>query len=346
MKMQKNISLKHYNTFGIDAKAKNFVTIASIEELQNFIQLSDFHNQSKFILGGGSNVLFTGDFDGIVLKNELLGKKIVAENDTTIRIRVGAGENWHQFVLWCLERDYGGIENLSLIPGTVGAAPIQNIGAYGVELKDVFYSLEALDLQTGETLTFDNAACQFGYRDSLFKRQLKGKVFIAYVTLQLTKTNHKLHMRYGAIQKILKANGDLELPAIQGISKAIIQIRSNKLPDPTQLGNAGSFFKNPEIAPDFFSRLAARFPNIVSYPMPNGKIKVPAGWLIEQCGWKGKRIGNTGAYARQALVLVNYGNATGMEVATLANEIRASVQTKFGILLTPEVNMIPVRIEN
>ncbi|MEM6319620.1 MAG: UDP-N-acetylmuramate dehydrogenase [Bacteroidota bacterium] len=336
MVILKNYPLQSYNTFGLSAKAENLLKVTSVEVLQKALSM-DF--STYFILGGGSNMLLTIDIKGLILKNEILGIEVVEETDKAVALRIGGGENWHQLVLYAIKKNYGGIENLSLIPGTVGAAPIQNIGAYGVELKDVFHKLEAINLATGKSETFTKSACQFGYRDSVFKQQLKGQYFISHVYLTLTKTDHQLHTSYGAIQEKLQEK-EISQPTIKAISNAVIAIRSSKLPDPAVLGNSGSFFKNPEISPTHFQKLQKKFPHIVSYPLPNGNIKVPAGWLIEQAGWKGKRIGNTGAHAKQALVLVNYGAATGEEVKALAFKIIDSIEQIFGIQLSPEVKII------
>lgn len=332
----KNYSLKAYNTFGLDTKAANLLKVQSVIELKQALKLP---YQPVFILGGGSNMLLTQDIAGLVIKNEIKGIDLVGEKEDTVTLNIGGGENWHQLVLWAIANNYGGIENLSLIPGTVGAAPIQNIGAYGVELKDVFVKLEAINLSTGRKKTFNQKACRFGYRDSIFKKQLKGQYLITKVFLQLTKKNHQLNTNYGAIKTSL-AEKNIEIPTIKAVSDAVIAIRSSKLPDPAELGNSGSFFKNPEVAKTHFDQLQKKFPNIVFYDLPNGKVKIPAGWLIEQDGWKGKRIGNTGAHAKQALVLVNYGNATGEEVKKLAFQIIDSVENKYGIRLIPEVNII------
>lgn len=336
MVILKHYSLIKYNTFGLAAKAENLIKVKSIAHLKAALKL-DY--QPIFLLGGGSNMLLTKDINGLVLKNEIKGIEIIKENKDSVIIKVGGGENWHQLVLWSIKNNYGGIENLSLIPGTVGASPIQNIGAYGVELKDVFEKLEAISLDTKRKKTFNKADCQFGYRESIFKKKLKGKYFISTVYLKLSKGKHQLHKEYGAIKNTLVEKG-IDQPTIKDISDAVIAIRSSKLPDPAELGNSGSFFKNPEISSSHFEKLAKGFPNIVYYDLPNGKVKVPAGWLIEQCGWKGKKIGNTGAHAKQALVLVNYGGATGTEVKNVAYQIIDSVKEKFGISLNPEVNII------
>jgi len=332
----KNYSLKPYNTFGLDTKAANLLKVQSVAELKQGLKLP---YDSTFILGGGSNMLLTQDIDGLVIKNEIKGIEVIEETAETVILSIGGGENWHQLVLWAIANNYGGIENLSLIPGTVGASPIQNIGAYGVELKDVFVKLEAIHLATRRKKTFSKKACQFGYRESIFKKTLKGQYFITKVFLQLTKNKHQLNMNYGAIKTSLSEK-EIDQPTIKDISDAVIAIRSSKLPDPAELGNSGSFFKNPEIPRSQFEALQKQFPTIVFYEMPNNMVKVPAGWLIEQAGWKGKKVGNTGAHAKQALVLVNYGNATGEEVKALAFKIIKSVKQKFGIQLSPEVNII------
>ena len=348
MQIKQNISLKPYNTFGIDVNAQYFAAFESSDDLNFIFNHSEFKNLPKMVLGGGSNMLLVRDFDGIILKNNCRGIEIINKNknspprnlgENVVFVKANGGENWHEFVLWCLANDFGGVENLSLIPGTVGASPIQNIGAYGVELKDVFYELSAYHIPTGKIEVFNYDNCEFGYRESIFKNKEKGNYIILSVTFRLTKNEHHLNLNYGDIQAVLKEK-QIENPTIQDISNAVIAIRSAKLPNPVDIGNSGSFFKNPEIEADYFQILKSKFPNIIGYDLPNGTVKVPAGWLIEQCGWKGKRIGNTGAYAKQALVLVNYGNATGEEIWNLALAIQQSVQEKFGILILPEVNVI------
>ncbi|MFK8103887.1 MAG: UDP-N-acetylmuramate dehydrogenase [Saprospiraceae bacterium] len=334
MKIIPEYSLKKYNSFGIEAKAKSFVNIEKEASLQTVIATT---SEPIFILGGGSNILLCQDVDGLVLKNNIKGKKLLRSFKHQVHVAVGGGENWHEFVRWCIDQNYGGVENLSLIPGTVGAAPIQNIGAYGVELKDIFVRLEAIELKTGERHIFRLADCAFGYRDSVFKRQYKGKYCITKVVFRLSKTA-KVNVSYGAIQATL-TNMGVTQPDIRAISDAVIHIRQSKLPDPAVLGNAGSFFKNPVLSKNQFERLQTAFPSVVYYDLPDGTVKVPAGWLIEQSGWKGKRVGNTGSHKNQALVLVNYGNATGKEIYTLAMDIIASVKQKFGVQLTPEVNI-------
>jgi UDP-N-acetylmuramate dehydrogenase len=284
--------------------------------------------------------LFTADFPGLVVRNVLRGIDIVQETDDLVHLKVGAGENWHALVLWAVERGYGGIENLSLIPGTVGAAPIQNIGAYGVEIKDVLVSVEALDLHNDARIChFTNAECQFGYRDSLFKRTGKGRYCITSVTLALSKEPHVLHLGYGDVQKNIEAQGIVQ-PTIADVSRTVIQIRQSKLPDPAVLGNCGSFFKNPEVDRRVLDRIREAHPAAPGYDLPQGRVKIPAGWLIEQCGWKGRRVGATGCYEKQALVLVNYGGATGEAVKALAHTIIESVDERFGVRLEPEVNIL------
>jgi UDP-N-acetylmuramate dehydrogenase len=339
MQIQQNISLKPYNTFGIDVRAKHFATFESSDDLNFIFNQNNLKNLPKMVLGGGSNMLLVRDFEGLILKNNCRGIEIIKVTENEVFVKANGGENWHEFVLWCLEHNFGGVENLSLIPGTVGASPIQNIGAYGVELKDVFYELSTYHIPTQKIEIFNTENCQFGYRESIFKNTEKGNYIILSVTFRLTKNKHYLNLSYGDIQTVLDRK-NIKIPTIQAISEAIIEIRSSKLPDPAKIGNSGSFFKNPEIEATQFADLKLKFPNIIGYPLPNGTVKVPAGWLIEQCGWKGKRIGNTGSYAQQALVLVNYGNATGEEIWALALQIQDSVKVKFGILISAEVNVI------
>ena len=334
MIIKKNHSLKKLNTFGLNVHAERFTEIHNVKELQLMLKVSYV---PLHILGGGSNLLLTEDLKGIVIKNEIKGITKMAETENEVVIVVGGGENWHSFVLWALENDYGGIENLSLIPGSVGAAPIQNIGAYGVELKDVFQQLEAVELETGKIKIFTHEECKFGYRDSVFKNKLKGKYFISKVILRLSK-KHKINTSYGAIKEVLKQK-NITAPTIRDVSNAVIEIRQSKLPDPDKIGNSGSFFKNPEIEKADFEKLKTKFPDIVFYELPNNKIKIPAGWLIEKAGWKGKRFGDAGCHEKQALVLVNYGNATGIEIRNLANKIQFDIFEKFGIGLMLEVNI-------
>lgn len=330
-------SLLPYNSFGFNITAGQYAPVAEATQLPLLIRQAA--GQPLFVLGGGSNILFTHDPEAVVLHNRILGRSVERETAEEVIVKVGGGENWHEVVQWTLTNNWGGAENLSLIPGTVGAAPIQNIGAYGVELKDLFYGLEAIDLSTGEQLYFAPEACQFGYRHSIFKTELKGKFLISQVFLKLTRRAHRIHDQYGAIRETLNARG-IEQPSIQDISRAVISIRESKLPDPKQLGNAGSFFKNPEIDADDFVALQEKFPNLIYYPLPDGRYKLPAGWLIDQCGWRGKRIGPVGCYEHQALVLVNYGGATGTQILDLAAQVMESVLDTFGVYLEPEVNIL------
>jgi len=338
MTFQKNFSLKNLNTFGIDAKAAQYASFTSVAELQALLQMPELNKEKVLVLGGGSNILFTQDFEGTVLHNKIQGVAITEENAEFALVQSGGGVLWHDLVLFSIENELAGIENLSLIPGTVGAAPLQNIGAYGVELKDVFYSLEAVHIFTGEIKVFAAEDCFFGYRESIFKKELKGQYIVTHVTLKLSKTA-VFNTSYGALKDTL---AHMQVPEItlKALSDAVIQIRRSKLPDPAVIGNAGSFFKNPEISPEEFAALKVRHPNIPSYPAPDNKVKVPAGWLIERCGWKGKKRDNHGVHADQALVLVNYGGALGDQIRALAYEIIASVKETFGITLTPEVNII------
>ncbi|MFM7177002.1 MAG: UDP-N-acetylmuramate dehydrogenase [Bacteroidota bacterium] len=326
------------NTFGMDVRAARFAVFANEAELQQQLEALQNNTDPVLILGGGSNILFTRDFPGVVLKNEIGGIEIVEDHFDKVFVKVGAGVVWHQLVMWCIDHGLGGIENLSLIPGTTGAAPIQNIGAYGVELKDVFYSLECIMIADGTSRIFDFQSCSFGYRDSIFKRDMKGAAVITSVTLMLSRKHH-LNVSYGAITQELQRMG-VSNPDIRSVSNAVCNIRRSKLPDPAIIGNAGSFFKNPEVSATVHDALKQEFPNLVSYPFGATTFKLAAGWLIEQCGWKGKVVGHTGSHKDQALVLVNYGGATGEEVVRLSDEIRASVRAKFGVEIEPEVNII------
>jgi len=333
--IKNNVSLKPYNTFGIDVNAKRFLEINNPVELTEVQKIADMY--PVLILGGGSNILFTRDYEGIVIKNNLKGIELVRETETEVWVKAASGEIWHELVLYCISKNYGGIENLSLIPGTVGAAPIQNIGAYGAELKDVFDSLEALNLDDLSLTTFNSKECRFGYRDSIFKQETKGQYLITSVTIRLHKFP-QINTSYGAIQAVLDQKG-ISHPTIADVSAVVCEIRNSKLPNPAIIGNAGSFFKNPEIPENEYLALKDKYPGMPGYKTHHG-IKIPAGWLIESCGWKGKRIGNTGSHKDQALVLVNYGNASGEEVKALASEIIASVKSKFGVTLQTEVNII------
>ena len=333
MKIQQNISLKPYNTFGIHTNAKRFITVNSIKDLKEIIAAE----KSVFLLGGGSNILLTGDVEKLVIHLNTKGIIVNDFDENEVLVTAEAGENWHELVLWCVSQNYGGLENLSLIPGNVGTSPIQNIGAYGVEIKDVFQQLEAIDIETGKTRIFTNADCDFGYRNSVFKNELKGKFIILNVTFKLTKKNHNINISYGAIKDLLT---DKENPSINEIADAVIAIRQSKLPDPKEIGNSGSFFKNPVISSDLFKELSEQHPEIPHYRISENEIKIPAGWLIEQCGFKGKRFGDAGVHEKQALVLVNYNNATGKEIYDLAQKIQQKVMETFKISLEIEVNII------
>jgi len=336
--IQSNVSLKPYNTFGIDASARYLVEIDNEEDIQTLLQLPNAHSLATLILGGGSNLLLTQDFNGLVVKMNLKGIQLVKEDQEHVWVRAGAGENWHGFVMHCVEKGWGGIENLSLIPGTVGAAPMQNIGAYGVEIKDTFDRLEAVHIPTGEKRIFTNADCRFGYRDSIFKNEAKGQYIISSVQFKLAK-RPTFHVSYGDIQSTLEQMGVKEL-TLRAVSDAVIKIRRSKLPDPAEIGNAGSFFKNPEIPASQYEALKNQYPTIPGYIINDTTVKVPAGWLIEQNGWKGKRFGNIGVHTRQALVLVNYGGGKGADIQHLAHKIQDSVEAQFGIRLHTEVNFI------
>ncbi len=336
MQIQENISLKPYNSFGIDSTARHFASFKSTEELSEL--LTNDSRIPTLILGGGSNILFIKDYDGLVFKNEIKGVALLHEDNEYIYVKAGAGENWHQFVLYCIKRNWAGVENLSLIPGNVGASPMQNIGAYGVEVDDVFWDLEAYHVKEKRLVTFTRNDCEFGYRDSVFKNKFKDQFVILNVTFQLRK-KPRFKTGYGAIAEELERMGVKDL-SIKAISDAVINIRSSKLPDPKEIGNAGSFFKNPSISKEQFNLLKEKFENIIGHENINGSVKLAAGWLIEQCGWKGYRKGDAGCHAKQALVLVNYGNASGKEIYNLSQEILESVNLKFNISLEREVNFI------
>jgi len=332
-----NVSLKYLNTFGVEAKARWFTEINSEQDLIDLFKDEQWNAAERLVIGGGSNILFTKDFDGLVIRMNIKGisQKIEGEN---IYIAAGGGEVWNELVNYCVDRGFAGMENLSLIPGSVGASPIQNIGAYGVELKDIFLECEVFNISTGKFSTFKNADCQFGYRESIFKSVLKGKVIITSVTYKLS-ANPNLNTTYGAISSELQ-NRKIEQPTIKDISRVVSDIRVSKLPDPSTIGNAGSFFKNPVVSMDTFEKIQSSFPDTVHYCLPNSTVKLAAGWLIEQCGWKGKKIGETGTWKNQALVLVNHGNATGTEVYELSSAIINDVKNKFGVVLEREVNMV------
>jgi len=356
MQIHKDYNLSKLNTFGISAKAKFFVEIKSETDLKELFDTPEFKNSKKLFLGGGSNVLFTKDFDGLVVLNKLKGVEILKEDSQNVFIRSMGGEMWHDFVTFTVERGLWGVENLALIPGTVGAAPMQNIGAYGVELRDVLENVEAFNIKTGEKKIFSQKECKLGYRDSVFKNELKDQYFISAVTFKLSKIENK-NITYKVLQEYLVKN-KIEVKNSKDISDAIGSIRKSKLPDPKIIGNAGSFFKNVFIDSKKFEELKSKYPEIPSFredeeivnpvrgregsqrPSASNGIKIPAGWLIEQCGWKGKRLGNVGVHEKQALVLVNHGGATGEEVLTLANKIIADVKEKFGLELVLEVNLI------
>jgi UDP-N-acetylmuramate dehydrogenase len=338
MQVQENILLRPYNTFGINVLARQFVNIRTVGELQDVLSLPTKPKAKKLILGGGSNILFTKDFDGLVIKNEIKGIEELHEDTEYIYIKAGAGENWHEFVQHCISHNRAGVENLSLIPGNVGASPMQNIGAYGVELQDVFWSLEAFHLKEKYVQTFTLSDCGFGYRDSVFKKKYKDQFVILNVTFRLHK-HPILHTSYGAIQQELGRMGVKEIN-IKAISQAVINIRLSKLPDPHKIGNAGSFFKNPSVSKEQFDSLKSKFENIVGHANADGTVKLYAGWLVEQCGWKGYRKGDAGVHTMQALVLVNYENASGNEIYNLSKEILLSVKEKFDVTLEREVNII------
>ncbi|MBT8237711.1 MAG: UDP-N-acetylmuramate dehydrogenase [Croceitalea sp.] len=337
MNIQENFSLKKLNTFAIDVKARFFIEIMGLLQLQKVLQLSAY--PKRFIISGGSNMLLINDIDALVMHINLKGISIAEEDENQVVLKIMAGENWHDLVLWALKQGWGGLENLSLIPGNTGTAPIQNIGAYGVELKDVFVSCEAMHIETLELVEFSKTDCQFGYRDSIFKNEAKGKYIITSVKLRLTKKNHRLLTHYGTIETWLKDN-DIVHPTINNISEAVIAIRRSKLPDPKELGNCGSFFKNPVVSKNKFETFHKKHPNAPYYEMEDDTFKIPAGWLIEQCGFKGKRFGDAGVHEKQALVLVNYGNAKGSEILELAEKIQSEVKAKYKIKIEPEVNII------
>ncbi|UTA68602.1 UDP-N-acetylmuramate dehydrogenase [Emticicia sp. 21SJ11W-3] len=338
MTVQTNVSLKPYNTFGLEATAKYFVEVSGIEQLHAILNDPAFQQTERLILGGGSNLLLTQDFNGIVIKIAIKGIEKIKEDEEHIWLKAGAGEVWHDLVMYCVNNEYAGVENLSLIPGTVGAAPMQNIGAYGVEIKEVFESLEAVEIKTGNIKTFTKEECRFGYRESIFKHEAKGRYVIINVTFKLGKAP-VFEVAYGAIQETLAAM-NVETLSIKAISEAVIGIRQSKLPNPAEIGNAGSFFKNPEIPKAQFDLLKERFPSIPSYPVNENTVKVPAGWLIEQAGWKGQRFGQVGVHTKQALVLVNYGGGKGNEIKELSQKIQQSVLEQFGIQLQAEVNFV------
>ena len=335
MNIEKNISLKKYNTFGIEVYAKRFVSITSFYDLRELLKVE----KEFFLISGGSNMLLTKDIEKLVIFIDIKGISIDKEDDNEVYLTVNTGENWHEFVLWCISQNYGGLENLSLIPGNVGTCPIQNIGAYGVEVKNTITKVEALEIESQKKTVFSNKECDFNYRNSIFKNEAKNKYIITSVSFQLTKNKHKLNTSYGAIKAKLVEN-NINNPTIKDVSDAVITIRKSKLPDPKEIGNCGSFFKNPVISKEQFQSLQKKHPAIPNYPISKTKTKVLAGWLIEQCGYKGKRFGDAGVHSKQALVLVNHNNSSGMEIYELSKKIRQTVANTFGIELEVEVNVI------
>ncbi len=337
MTIQNNFSLKKYNTFGIEAKAKQFVAVHSIENLNTI--LKEHQSEPKFILGGGSNMLLTQDIQSLVIHIDLKGKKVLKEDDDFVWVESQAGENWHEFVLWTIDQNFGGLENMSLIPGNVGTTPVQNIGAYGTEIKDTFVSCDAMTIATQEMKTFTKEDCHFGYRESIFKHEAKDQFIITSVAFKLTKRNHKINTSYGDISKELEKQ-NVTTPTLKDVSNAVIAIRQSKLPDPKELGNSGSFFKNPIIPKEQYEKAHALHPEMPHYVVSETEVKVPAGWLIEKAGFKGKRFGDAGIHKNQALVLVNYGNATGQEILAVSRDIQSTVLKEFGIAIEAEVNVI------
>jgi UDP-N-acetylmuramate dehydrogenase len=338
MQIQQQISLRNFNTFGLESEAAYFVEVRSVEELREILTDSEYKKKDKFILGGGSNVLFTKNIEALVIHPAIRGIEKVREDDHNVWLYAGAGEVWHDLVMYCVENNYAGIENLSLIPGTVGAAPMQNIGAYGVEIKDVIETVSAIEMATANTRIFSWEECRFGYRESIFKRELKDRYIITGAVFRLSK-KPDFNIGYGDIRKTLEEM-EVKTLSLRAVSDAVIRIRRSKLPDPALIGNAGSFFKNPEIEKVQFDRLKNVFPDMPGYPVGDHTVKVPAGWLIEQAGWKGYRDGPIGVHERQALVLVNYGGGRGEDIKLLSEKIRQSIEEKFGILLTTEVNFV------
>ncbi|MBO6794294.1 MAG: UDP-N-acetylmuramate dehydrogenase [Balneolaceae bacterium] len=338
LSISRNVDLADLATMHVSAKAGTLIEIHSIEDLQRAFELIKQQDAEFLILGGGSNILFVDDFDGVILNIKLKGISIIEETEDHVLLKIAAGENWHELVMYCVSQGWGGIENLALIPGKVGAAPIQNIGAYGAELSDVLVELDAWMIETQTNNTFSNAECKFGYRESVFKSHLKGKVVITSLTIRLAK-NHIPNFEYGALKAVLESRG-ITKPSIKQVCEAVIEVRQSKLPDPNELGNNGSFFKNPVIDVFLFNELKQKYPNIPGYPVTEHQVKVPAGWLIDQAGWKGYREGDAGVHKKQALVLVNYGNATGQEMYDLSERIKQDIRKKFGIELVREVNIV------
>ena len=335
MDIKNNISLKPFNTFGIDVSASEFVSVNSVKDLTAVLNTN---SSNLMVLGGGSNMLLTKDIEALVVHINLKGISVISTSENQVQVQVSAGENWHELVSWCLKKNFGGLENLSLIPGNVGTAPIQNIGAYGVELKDSFISCEAINIQTKALKTFTKDECNFGYRNSIFKQELKGQYIITSVVFELSSMNHTIKTNYGAIEAELK-NSEIENPTIQDVSKAVIAIRNSKLPDPKVIGNSGSFFKNPVISNSKFEILKTQFPEVPHYKISENTLKIPAAWLIDTAGFKGRTFGDFGVHAKQALVLVNYGNASGKDILSLSKQIQKAVKFIFDIDLETEVNI-------
>ena len=338
MNIIENYPLLKLNTFGLDVKAKYFTSINTINELIELTKTNVFKDLELLILGGGSNILFTKDFDGLVILNNIKGKEIIDQNQQSIFLKIGAGENWHELVMYCVDKGWGGIENLSLIPGNTGTAPMQNIGAYGVEIKETFVELEALEISSGKIVKFNNSDCEFGYRESVFKNKMKNQYIILNITLELKK-NPVLNINYGDVKAILESQ-NIKNPAIKEVSNAIIRIRQSKLPDPKKIGNSGSFFKNPIVSLNQLELIKKNYPNVVNYEINENEFKIAAGWLIERAGWKGKKFNNYGVHEKQALVLVNYGLANGMKIFELSEKIILDIKDKFEITLEREVNII------
>lgn len=338
MKVIKNISLKNNNTFGVDVKSKYFVEVYSEEELKQVLNSVEYSKLKKLILGSGSNILFTKDFDGIIIKNSIPGIKILSENDKSVIVEAGAGVIWDDLVQYCVNKNYGGIENLSYIPGTVGAAPIQNIGAYGQELEETFYELNGVFIADGASQIYNNSDCNFSYRNSIFKNELKDNFVVTSVNLKLRK-NPNVNLNYFPVKEEVEKR-NIKHPTIKDIREIVIDIRKNKLPDPNEIGNAGSFFKNPVITKESFYLLEKEYPDLKYFIVNESSVKIPAAWLIEKCGWKGEKIGNVGTHEKQPLVIVNYGNASGKEVYSMAMNIKDEVKKRFDITLENEVNVL------
>lgn len=338
MLIKEHYPLKKLNTFGIDVYARYFAEVTNIEQIREVFRTDSKQKESHLILGGGSNLLFTNHFGGLVIKVSLMGVEVISEDANYVVVKAAAGEDWDQFVNYCVKRGWGGLENLSMIPGQVGSSPIQNIGAYGAELSNCFESLVAFEKRTGKIISFNSEDCQFGYRTSIFKRDAQNLFVILSVSFRLRKTGHLLKLGYGSIKEELQ-KGKIAEPTISDIREVVCTIRRNKLPDPALTGNAGSFFKNPVVSRDTFEKIKISYPDLVSFPEKDG-VKLAAGWLVENAGWKAYRLGDAGVHPSQALVLVNYGNANGMEILKLSEKIKSSVLEKYGVNLEPEVNIL------